>query len=210
MIPAKADVEKQEKFLDEELQPRIAEAQAGKRRLFFMDAAHFVHAPFLGVLWSIVRLFIKAPSGRKRFNVLGAIDAITYKLITVTNTSYINADSVCELLLKIVEYSSGVPITIVLDNARYQHCKKVEECAKSLGVELLFLPPYSPNLNIIERLWKFVKRKCLYSKYYEKFIDFHTAITECLYKIDTEYKTEISTLLSLNFQSFGKALVMSG
>ena len=116
MIPTKVDVEKQEKFLNEELQPRIAQAQAGERRLFFVDSAHFVHAPFLGVLWTIVRLFIKAPSGRNRFNVLSAMDAITHSFIMITNTSYINASSVCELPLNIVECSSGVPITVLLDN----------------------------------------------------------------------------------------------
>lgn len=174
-----------------------------------MDAAHFVYAPFLGILWSVTRLFIKAPSGRNRFNVLGVIDAITHHFIMVTNTSYINADSVCELLLKIAECSTGIPITIVLDNARYQRCKKVEGYAKSLHIELLFLPAYSPNLNFIERVWKFVKKKCLYSKYYEKYTAFNTAITDCLERINTIHNTEVKTLLTLNFQMFNKAQVMS-
>lgn len=174
-----------------------------------MDAAHFVYAPFLGILWSVTRLFIKAPSGRNRFNVLGVIDTITHHFIMVTNTSYINADSVCELLLKIAECSTGIPITIVLDNARYQRCKKVEGYAKSLHIELLFLPAYSPNLNFIERVWKFVKKKCLYSKYYEKYTAFNTAITNCLERINTTHKTEVKTLLTLNFQMFNKAQVVS-
>lgn len=209
MIPAKADPKVQEKFVNEELAPRIAEAQTGNRTLFFVDAAHFVLAPFLGFLWSFTRLFIKAPAGRQRFNVLGALNALTHELITVTNSSYINSDSVCELLLKIAEASTGVPITVVLDNARYQRCKKVQEYAASLGIELLFLPPYSPNLNLIERLWKFVKRKCLYSKYYEKFQDFKAAITDCLSKTDTEHKEELDTLLTLNFQTFEKVQVVT-
>lgn len=209
MIPAKADTEAQEKFVNEELAPRIAEVQEGKRTLFFVDAAHFVLAPFLGFLWSFTRLFVKAPAGRQRFNVLGALNALTHELMTITNTSYINSDSVCELLVKIAEASTGVPITVVLDNARYQRCKKVQEYAESLGIELLFLPPYSPNLNLIERLWKFVKRKCLYSRYYEKFQDFKAAITDCLSKTDTEYKQELDTLLSLNFQTFDKVQIVA-
>ena len=91
MIPAKADVEKQEKFKKEQLEPLIEEAKAGTRKVFSVDAAHFVLAPFLGFLWSFTRLFLQAPAGRKRFNVLGALDVITHKLITVTNDSYINA-----------------------------------------------------------------------------------------------------------------------
>jgi len=134
---------------------------------------------------------------------------LTHKLITVTNTSYINSDSVCELLLKIAQASTGIPITVVLDNARYQRCKKVQECAAVLGIELLFLPPYSPNLNLIERLWKFVKKKCLYSKYYEKFQGFKEAITDCLGKTDTEYKQELDTLLTLNFQTFEKVQIVT-
>ena len=84
-IPAKADVEKQAEFLEKELNPRIEDAKKGKRVIFFVDASHFVLAAFLGYLWSFGRLFIKSPSGRQRFNVLGALNAITHDLITVTN-----------------------------------------------------------------------------------------------------------------------------
>jgi hypothetical protein len=72
------------------LEPRLEEAKKGKRKVFFVDAAHFVLAPFLGYLWSFTRLFIKAPAGRKRFNVIGALDAITHELLTITNDAYIN------------------------------------------------------------------------------------------------------------------------
>jgi len=167
MIPAKADPEKQKEFLEQALQPRLEEAQAGKRVVLFVDAAHFVLAPFLGFLWSVVRVFIQAPSGRQRFNVLGALNAITHELITITNDAYITAESVCALFEKIAHLYVGIPITIFLDNARYQRCVLVMEKAKSLKIELCFLPSYSPNLNLIERMWKFVKKKCLYSKYYE-------------------------------------------
>lgn len=116
MIPAKADPEVQAAFKTEQLEPRLGEAKAGKRALFFVDAAHFVLAPFLGFLWCFERLFIKVPAGRQRFNVLGALNAITHELITVTNDTYINAESVCQLLVKLAELNLGVPITLVLDN----------------------------------------------------------------------------------------------
>jgi len=152
MIPAKADPDEQEQFIEEELEPRLEEAKSGRRVVFFVDAAHFVLAPFLGMLWSFTRLFIKAPAGRKRFNVLGALNAVTHELITVTNDTYINSQSFCDLLWRISRLGIRVPITFVLDNARYQKCKLVWELAESLDIELLYLPPYSPNLNIIERL----------------------------------------------------------
>ena len=91
--------------------------------------------------------------------------------------TYINAQSVCQLLIKLAELSLQVPITLVLDNARYQRCALVQSVADSLGIELLYLPPYSPNLNLIERLWKLVKKHCLYSKYYADFTAFTHART---------------------------------
>jgi len=112
-----------------------------------MDAAHFVFAPFLGYLWSFSRLFVRAPSGRKRFNVLGALNAITHEVVTVTNDTYINAQSVCALLMHIASLHINIPITLVLDNARYQKCAVVQDLATLLHIELLYLPSYSPNLN---------------------------------------------------------------
>ena len=101
MIPAKADPDGQEQFIKEELEPRLKEAKSGRRVVLFVDAAHFVLAPFLRILWYFKRLFIKVPSGRKRFNVLGALNAVTHELITVTNDTYINAQSFCDLLWRI-------------------------------------------------------------------------------------------------------------
>lgn len=112
--------------------------------------------------------------------MLGAIDAITHRLVTVSNDSYINAQSVCELLRKIAAAHADMPITLVLDNARYQKCKLVWSVAESLNIEMLYLPSYSPNLNLIERLWKFVKKDVLYSKYYADFGSFSAAIADCL------------------------------
>lgn len=201
-IPAKADPEKQQQFLTKELEPRLQETQGGKRHLFFMDAAHFVLQPFLGFLWCLARVFIKAPAGRQRFNVLGALHATTLQLVSVTNCDYINSQSVVDLLHKLAALFTDLPITLVLDNARYQRCHLVQDVAAELGIELLFLPPYSPNLNLIERLWKFVKKQCLYSQYYEKFIDFKQAIEDCLAETSGKFKEELSRLLTLNFQTF--------
>ena len=204
LIPAKADPDEQAAYVKQELEPRLAEAQAGQRAVFFVDAAHFVLAPFLGFLWSLARVFIRAPAGRQRFNVLGALNAITHELITVTNDSYITAVSVCELMHKLAALNLGVPITIFLDNARYQKCALVKELVASLQIELCFLPAYSPNLNLIERLWKFVKKQCLYSTYYADFGAFKTAITDCLAQTHTTHKSKLDTLLTLRFQLFEK------
>jgi transposase len=201
-IPAKVDIDAQKKFHDEQLQPRLEEAKTGKRAVYFVDAAHFVLGAFLGYLWSLTRIFVRTPSGRQRFNVLGALNAITKELLTITNDSYITSIQVCELLVKIAECSSGIPITLVLDNARYQRCKMVMELAEQLGIELLFLPPYSPNLNLIERLWKLTKKKCLYSKYYSNFKEFSHAISHFLATMNCSHQEELDSLLTLKFQLF--------
>ncbi|KAA6318842.1 hypothetical protein EZS27_031196 [termite gut metagenome] len=148
------------------------------------------------------------PSGRNRYNVLGAIHAVTHTLITICNETYINANVVCELLLEIRKTHIGeTPVTLVLDNAKYQRCSVVRELAEKLKIELLFLPAYSPNLNLIERLWKWVKKDCLYCRYYESFSNFKKAIEATLQKVVLkERKVELDRLLTLKFQSFNNAI----
>ena len=131
--------------------------------------------------------------------------AITHQLITVTNDSYINATCVCELLEKIAALGLQTPITLVMDNARYQRCRLVLERATQLGIEVLFLPPYSPNLNLIERLWRFVRKECLYSHYYEHFDLFKQAITDCLAQTTGRHQAALNRLLTLEFQTFESA-----
>lgn len=202
MIPAKADPEKQREFLEQQLEGRIEEAKAGQRVLLFTDAAHFVRGAYLGILWCFERLFIRGPSGRQRLNVLGALNAITQELTMVTNDTYINAETFCHLLRMIASEYAGKTVTVVLDNARYQKCKLVLEVAASLNIELLYLPAYSPNLNLIERLWKFVKKKCLYSKFYDNFADFKASILGCLNEMQGKHRDELRSLLTLKFQTF--------
>lgn len=208
MIPAKANPAEQATYVQETLEPRLAEAQAGTRAVFFVDAAHFVLAPFLGFLWSFTRVFIKAPAGRQRFNVLGALNALTHELITVTNDTYITAESLCALLEKLAALNLTIPISVFLDNARYQKCALVQATAARLNIELCYLPTYSPNLNLIERVWKFVKKQTLYSKYYADFAAFRAAIETCLQEMPTIHQEALDSLLTWRFQTFEKAQFM--
>lgn len=178
------------------------EAKEDKRVVLFMDAAHFIFATFLGYLWSKTRVFIKSHAGRRRYNVLGALNAINKKLTVVTDETYINSRSVCKLLKMLYLEYYGKPITVVLDNVRYQRCKLVRRYSRLLGIELLFLPSYSPNLNLIERFWKFVKKKALYSIFHKSFDEFKLKINDCINEADGKYQQELKSLLSLKFQSF--------
>ncbi len=196
-------------FLDEKLTPALAAAQAGQGHVFFVDAAHFVFGTFLCCLWSFQRLFVRAASGRQRFNVLGAWNAVTRELVAVTNTTVVNTATMCELLLKIAALKLTGPVMLVLDNARYQRNAVVIALAEQVGITLLFLPSYSPNLNLIERLWKFIKRRSLYGRYHPTFADFRSAIEQTLANIPTTHATDLASLMTFNFQRFENVSLMA-
>ena len=199
----------QAEFLQEKLTPELDAAQAGEGHVFFVDAAHFVYGTYLCCLWSFVRQYVRAASGRQRFNVLGAWNATTRKLVSVTNTTVVNTQTMCELLRKIAAIKLAGPITLVLDNARYQRNDEVMGLAGDLEITLLFLPSYSPNLNLIERLWKFVKRRSIYGRYHPAFADFKAAIEQTLNQIPTAHAEDLAKLMTLNFQQFENVSLMA-
>lgn len=200
-IPGKADPQMQFDFLTEELLPRLEEAREGKRRVFFVDASHFVLGSFLGMVWCFSRLFVRSGSGRQRYNVLGAVETQDHEMVTIRTTDSINAESVTELIRKIGRLYPADEITLVMDNARYQYNHHVWEVADDLNMELLYLPPYSPNLNLIERVWRLVKSKCLRNKYYEDFGAFRGAIDQFLDSLSRENKHLMNSLLTEKFQT---------
>jgi len=206
-VPAKADPEKQKEFVENVLQPLVGQAEKGECHLLFLDGVHFVMSAFVAIVWCFERLFIKSASGRNRINLLGAVNARTKEIISVYNDTYIKAPTVVELLKMIRKRYRKKQLYVVLDNARYQHCNLVKEMAKELRIELVFLPSYSPNLNIIERLWKFIKSEVCAAKYYENKLDFENAILDFVEQLNTDkkMKTILHAKLSCNFQLFTNA-----
>ena len=156
-----------------------------------------------------MRLFVRAASGRQRFNVLGAWNAVTREFTVVTNTTVVNTETMCVLLRKLSAQGLAGPITVVLDNARYQRNKVVQALAGSLSIELLYLPPYSPNLNLIERLWRFLKKDALYGRYHATFADFQAAIQDTLDQLPTKHKDKLASLMTLNFQVFDNVSLLA-
>jgi len=199
-VPGNPDGQMQFDFLNQELLPRLQEARQGQRRVFFVDAAHFVLGAFLGMIWCFTRMIVRSGSGRQRYSVLGAVETQAHDLVTVRTNGSVNAETVCQLLLEIDRRYPGEAITVVMDNARYQRSRKVQELANHLNVELLFLPPYSPNLNLIERVWKLVKAKCLRNKYFEDFPSFRESIDGFLDSLQGEKRVLLKTLITENFQ----------
>jgi len=202
-------VREQRAFLDNELKPRLDAALVGRGHVLFVDAAHFVYGTFLCCLWSIMRIFVRAASGRQRFNVLGAWNAVTRELITITNTTVVNTETMCELLRAVANRGLIGPVTLVLDNARYQRNAVVQGLAAELGIVLLFLPSYSPNLNLIERLWRFMKRKAAYGRYHPTFADFRAAVQDVLDRVPTTHASKLASLMTLNFQEFDEVSLLT-
>lgn len=180
----------------------MEKAEEGNVSLLFLDASHFVMGcDFLGHIYCKARRFVMTFSGRMRYNVLGAMDYITKKVLVVANDSYITASEVCDMLRKIATEYKGREVHLVLDNARYQKCQAVRELAGQLGIHLEYIPPYSPNLNLIERLWKFVKGE-LSSKYYSDFGTFRQKIDSIISSTDRDNKPKIDRLMGKGVQLF--------
>ena len=203
-------VQAQREFLDAQLQPALAEAAEGRGHVLFVDAAHFVYGTYLCCLWSIARVFVRAASGRQRFNVLGAWDGVTRRLLAVTNTTVVNTGTMVELLRVVAAAGLAGPVTVVLDNAKYQRNKVVQAEAAGLGLRLLYLPSYSPNLNLIERLWGFAKRQSVYGKYHANFASFRAAIEATLAGVSTTHAADLELLMTLRFQTFDDVSLLAG
>ncbi len=189
--------------------PRLEEAKKGERVVLFMDAIHFIYTTFLGYVWTKTRCFLRSQAGRKRYSILGACHAINKKMTYFSTESTINARSVCQLLKMIYLEYQGTLLSVVLDNAKYQHCELVIRYAKVLGIELIFLPPYSPNLNLIERFWKYTKKKILYSVFYKNYEIFKESIDLCMKESFSKDSETLNKLLSLKFQSFKKVKILA-
>ena len=175
-------------------------AAAGIVKVYFSDGVHLIYGYEGGKCWCKKRVCVKSAYGRKRVNCLGFLDAVSHKVETVMNDTYLNADSVCEGLKMIRQSAPDEWLYVILDNAAYQRCKKVKECAEKLNINLIFLPPYSPNLNLIERLWKFLRNKVLANKYYTSFNLFFNKIHDFLTDVHLNFSSALASLLSFKFQ----------
>ena len=180
----------------------MVRAKKDEIALLFLDAAHFVMGcDFLGYIYGRERRFVRTWTGRKRYNVLGTMNFMTTKVHTVTNDSYITADEVCEMFRKLRAAYADKEIHLVLDNARYQKCMAVQESASSLNIHLEYIPAYSPNLNLIERLWRFVKGQ-LRTKYYDNFGIFCEKIDSIIHSTTQANKAKVKKLMGEKIQLF--------
>ena len=175
----------------------------GHGKVYFVDAAHLLHnaVPSQGWIKRGSTIELKTNSGRNRLNVLGAYSPDDHTLVSIEGTESCDAELVCQLLRKVRKANPGKWLLLVLDNARYQRAHIVQAFAKRLRIRLLFLPPYSPNLNLIERFWKFLRKQVVRNTYYPTFAEFRAAIQRLLANLDS-YTEELTTLMTENFHLF--------
>ena len=172
--------------------------------VYFSDAVHLIYGGYTGYCWCINRVQVKSAYGRQRVNCLGFLDSKTNQIITEINDSYINHESVINGLRKLRKINGDKVIYVILDNARYQNCKAVKEEAEGLKIILIFLPAYSPNLNLIERFWKFLRKELLENKYIETFKEYMASISEFISKAHINSKEKLNSLLTHNFEILGE------
>lgn len=203
LIPGKADAEAQRTFLAE--YDALKARKGAEDPLYFMDAVHPQHNPVLAQGW-IKRgetREIRSNTGRARLNINGAINLEQLQPV-VRYDDRINAQSTIALLKELEgRHPAAASIYVICDNARYYRSKAVKAYLESSRVELVFLPPYAPNLNLIERLWKFFKRQVLYNRYFETFSEFKAAC-EGFFSSPTQYRAQLRSLLTENFAIVGE------
>lgn len=203
LVPGKADPEAQKAFLAE--YETLKQTKGVDDPIYFMDAVHPQHNPVIAQGW-IKRgedREIRSNTGRRRVNINGAIDLQRLEPIVRFDDS-INAVSTIALLQQLEQrHPDAAVIHVICDNARYYRSKAVREHLETSRVQLLFLPPYAPNLNLIERFWKYFKKTMLYNRYFESFADFKAAC-ESFFRHPNQYRGDLRSLLTENFAIVGE------
>lgn len=199
LVPGNPDEGAQEIFVEQYEEYMLNKPE--NVEVLFMDAVHPEHNGIAAYGWikSGQKRVLKTNSGRQRLNLHGAINAETHE-VTIIESKTVDADSTIALFKEIERnYFLAAQIFIILDNAKYHYSKEVREFLKESKVKLVFLPSYSPNLNLIERLWKFFKKKVLYNNYYENIGKFRSACIDFFRNIK-QYADEVSSLMSQDFE----------
>ena len=199
MTPGKADPKEQQRFvsmLDELMRVKDPDSP-----VLFADATHPTYnaQPAYGWIRKGERAEIATTPGRRHLNLHGAVNAETREVFAFDDER-IDAASTLELFRRVeAAYPLADVIYMITDNARYYHAKAVSEYLKASRINLVFLPPYSPNLNIIERLWRLMHKHSLYNRSYGSFAEFRGAILDFFFRLPEEFSDSLRSLLTLKF-----------
>ena len=198
-IPGKADIEAQKEFIKKFR--KLQKKKSPEDRIYFMDGVHPMHnsQPAYGWIRKGKDMVLKANTGRQRINLNGAYNLEEHKVV-IQEAEMINGQSTVSLLKEMLQKQPLGLIYVILDNARYYRSEFVQNfVSQNKRIHLLFLPPYSPNLNVIERLWKFFKKKVIYNSYYAEFSVFRKYCLNFFRYIE-KFRTELQTLMTDKFQ----------
>jgi len=198
-VPGKADIGAQLEFVED--YNKLKKKKKQDDRIYFMDGVHPLHnsQPAYGWIRKGADMVLQSNTGRERLNLNGAYNIEDHTAVVIESES-INAQSTVVLLEEMMRKQPQGLLYIILDNARYYRSEIVQNFVrKNKRIRLVFLPPYSPNLNIIERLWKFFKKNVTYNTYYERFAVFREYCLRFFKNLD-KYRAELETLMTDNFQ----------
>lgn len=175
-----------------------------KNILLYLDPVHQVYNSGNGYSWQKCgkkgTKLIRTTSHNKRLNIIGALNPISLKITSIISESNCDKHLMNSFFYEIKkEYADASQINIILDNASYNKAIIVIETAKELGINLIYLPSYSPNLNLIERVWKFFKKKVMQSQFYPTFQLFFEAVIS-FFSNQEDYRVELETLLTTKFE----------
>lgn len=200
IIPQHPAPEIQEEFVREYEELRKNTDQ--NDQIYFVDAAHLIFNTEAAFAWILkeCELFLPAQTGRQRINELGAYSPITKEVVVIEDENVCNANTVIELFRKLKTLNPKADhIHIYLDNVKYHRARIIRDFVKGDKIMLHYLPSYSPNLNLIERLWRLLRKKVKKNKFYRSFSLFKNAIHEFFEWIKYD-KSELDALLTENFE----------
>jgi transposase len=172
--------------------------------VLFLDPVHQIHNNENDYAWQLKgkagTKTVLANTGRRRLNIIGALNPLALRATTLL------AEGSCDReMMKVFfrhirsDYPDAPTITVFLDNATYNRAYDVQKAAEDLKITLVYLPPYAPNLNLIERLWKFFKKKVMKNTYYPTYEAFYAAVTD-FFKNFQKYEKELASLITFNFE----------
>lgn len=199
LVPGNPDVNAQEEFI--KYYEGFMNNKPANHEVLFVDAVHPEHNTMAAYGWIKrgEKRALKTNSGRQRLNLHGAIHAETHE-VTVIESATVDKDSTLQLLEALEKkYFHAAMIYIILDNARYHYSKEVKAWLVGRKIRLVFLPAYSPNLNLIERLWKFFKKKVLYNKYYKDVSEFRKSCITFFSNID-QHESDVAKFMNADFE----------
>lgn len=199
-VPCQADAARQTAFVADTLAPLLTAAEAGEAVVYFADAAHPTHNTRATHVWTETgkERPLLTVSGRERVNLNAALNAHAPSQVHLDETDCVNAQSTQRLYEKLLTAHPDGPVYVICDNARYYKNKALTEWLVDKRLVQVFLPPYSPNLNLIERLWKFLRQKIINTAFYRTKGQFKAAVLDFFDRLP-EFGQELASRLSLKF-----------